>query len=69
MFYLMLSLVLHPRHKLQYFKNAGWSDEWIVTAKALVREEFDRSYAPVGADIARTPIEVCMAVLKGCDNF
>lgn len=52
MFYLMLSLVLHPQHKLQYFKNAGWSDKWIATAKALVCKEFDQSYAPVDADIA-----------------
>jgi hypothetical protein len=26
------SLVLHPRHKLHYFKKAGWEDDWIETA-------------------------------------
>jgi hypothetical protein len=38
-------VVLHPRHKLQYFKNIGWEDDWIQTAEDLVRDEFARSYA------------------------
>jgi hypothetical protein len=36
--------VLHPRHKLQYFKNAGWEEEWVETARNIVRDEFDRMY-------------------------
>ncbi|KAF8549901.1 hypothetical protein OG21DRAFT_1382778, partial [Imleria badia] len=27
-----VTMVLHPRHKLQYFKNANWEQEWIDTA-------------------------------------
>ncbi|KAI4293807.1 hypothetical protein K525DRAFT_174815, partial [Schizophyllum commune Loenen D] len=27
-----ISMVLHPRHKLEYFKRAGWSAEWIAEA-------------------------------------
>ncbi|KAG1889611.1 uncharacterized protein F5891DRAFT_906011, partial [Suillus fuscotomentosus] len=27
-----IAMVLHPRHKLQYFKAAGWEDEWVTTA-------------------------------------
>lgn len=38
-------LVLHPRHKLHYFKQAKWEPEWIETAEAIVRAEFERSYA------------------------
>ena len=38
-------LVLHPRHKLEYFKKNGWCDSWIKAAHDIVREEFDRSYA------------------------
>jgi len=38
-------LVLHPRHKLHYFKSAGWQPEWIETARSIVRDEFDRTYA------------------------
>lgn len=41
----IFSLVLHPRHKLKYFENAGWEEEWIDTARQIVRDEFDRTYA------------------------
>jgi cobalamin biosynthesis Co2+ chelatase CbiK len=37
--------VLHPHHKLHYFKTAGWEDAWIQTAHDIVRDEFDRTYA------------------------
>lgn len=37
--------MLHPRHKLAYFKAAGWQQDWIDTAEELVRSEFKRSYA------------------------
>ena len=37
--------VLHPRHKLSYFKQAGWPTKWIRTAEEIVRVEFKRSYA------------------------
>ena len=40
-------LVLHPRHKLEYFKKAGWPESWIQMASDLVRDEFDMSYASV----------------------
>jgi hypothetical protein len=39
-----LLLVLHPRHKLNYFKNVKWEDDWIEAARQLVRDEFDSSY-------------------------
>lgn len=38
-------LVLHPRHKLEYFRNAAWDPAWIDTARALVRNKFDLKYA------------------------
>ena len=37
--------VLHPRHKLEYFKTAGWEDDWIATAHRIVRNTYERSYA------------------------
>ncbi|KAA1479965.1 hypothetical protein DENSPDRAFT_789736, partial [Dentipellis sp. KUC8613] len=40
-----IAMVLHPRHKLAYFKNAQWEDEWIETAREMVQDEFRRSYA------------------------
>ena len=42
--------VLHPQHKLKYFKNARWEVEWINTAENLVHDEFDRSYARSDSD-------------------
>lgn len=38
------NLVLHPQHKLEYFQHAGWEQEWIDRAVAIVRAEFERSY-------------------------
>jgi hypothetical protein len=39
--------VLHPRHKLDYFKGAGWEADWITTAQKIVRDEFEGSYADI----------------------
>jgi hypothetical protein len=36
--------VLHPRHKLQYFKKAGWDDAWVNTAYEMVRHVFEGTY-------------------------
>jgi hypothetical protein len=40
--------VLHPRHKLSYFKNAGWEEEWVDTAEHIVRCKYDDSYSHFG---------------------
>ena len=45
-------LVLHPRHKLEYFKAQKWENEWIQAARDIVREEFDRSYKESASDNA-----------------
>ena len=39
-FFLFYPTVLHPRHKLHYFKKAGWEEGWIETARDIVRAEF-----------------------------
>ena len=36
--------VLHPWHKLSYFKQAGWPADWINTAKDIVHAQFKCSY-------------------------
>ena len=38
-------LVLHPRHKLKYFKTAGWEDDWVDAAETIVRDEYEQKYA------------------------
>lgn len=45
-----LSIVLHPSHKLTYLQNAGWSEEWIATAKEIVKTEFERAYAQIDGE-------------------
>jgi len=42
--------VLHPHHKLQYFKTAGWQDDWIQTAKTLVHNKFECLYLSTNND-------------------
>ncbi len=32
----LCNLVLHPHHKLSYFKQAGWPADWINTAEDIV---------------------------------
>ncbi|KAG2362045.1 hypothetical protein BDR07DRAFT_1215261, partial [Suillus spraguei] len=41
----LLLLVLHPHHKLSYFKSTGWEEEWIKTAETFVHTEYQQSYA------------------------
>ena len=62
-YYTLLS-VLHPRHKLSYFKNAKWEDEWIDAARQLVRDEFDLSYShPSTSQRLESSNRVCIACL------
>lgn len=68
-FYLCLQvffIVLHPRHKLQYFEKAGWEDTWIKTSRDIVRTEFDQTYAFMDVEEqsdAPPPSSVCIIIL------
>ena len=46
-----ISKVLHPRHKLEYFMKAGWTQEWINEARAIVCDEYERSYEALVVDL------------------
>lgn len=37
-------LVLHPQYKLQYFRDANWEPEWIVTAEDMLRTQYIAKY-------------------------
>ena len=39
--------MLDPRRKLDYFRAAGWEEEWIEAAREIVHEEFERGYAGI----------------------
>ena len=58
------SPVLHPRHKLNYFKKAGWEDDWIETARDIVRTEFDQTYAFMDIDIPDSESETRSALVS-----
>ena len=64
MCYTNIFVVLHPRHKLHYFKNARWPQEWIDTARDIVEAEFKRGYSSqdVGED-EMSDQEVCSLIL------
>ena len=52
--------MLHPKHKLKYFEQAGWEDAWVERAEELVRTEFERSYEYSNDDfLAPTSTTVC----------
>ena len=44
MFLTVIHTVLHPCHKLEYFKRNDWDDMSIDAAHNIVQDEFDRSY-------------------------
>ncbi|KIL54438.1 hypothetical protein M378DRAFT_92556 [Amanita muscaria Koide BX008] len=39
-----IAMVLHPRHKLAYFRRADWPDDWIKTAETIVRTVYELNY-------------------------
>ncbi|KIM61378.1 hypothetical protein SCLCIDRAFT_122105, partial [Scleroderma citrinum Foug A] len=36
-----IMMVLHPHHTADYFKQAAWMAEWILTAQDLVHDTFE----------------------------
>ncbi|KAI0371578.1 hypothetical protein BV20DRAFT_941875 [Pilatotrama ljubarskyi] len=40
-----IAMILHPGHKLEYFRDQNWSEEWIETAKDIIKDEYNRKYA------------------------
>ncbi|KAF9031413.1 hypothetical protein BDZ89DRAFT_948864 [Hymenopellis radicata] len=40
------AMILHPEHKLDYFKNTGWSDDWIDNAREMMRVAYRERYEP-----------------------
>ena len=36
--------VLHPSHKLDYFKLVDWEDKWVKVAEDIIRMEFEWVY-------------------------
>lgn len=51
---LYLHVVLHPCHKLAYFKHTKWEDNWVESAETLVRETYECSYSVVSPGDSET---------------
>ena len=43
---------------MSYFHKAGWPREWITTAEALLREEWNSNYKPTITPIENTSVMV-----------
>ncbi|KIL60459.1 hypothetical protein M378DRAFT_83694, partial [Amanita muscaria Koide BX008] len=46
-----IAMVLHPRHKLQYFETTSWERDWIATAEEIVTDEYKGSYSDIEVEI------------------
>lgn len=45
------AMILHPRYKLTYFREAKWPSEWIDAAVSIVREQWEDHYRPRGTTV------------------
>ncbi|KIL55103.1 hypothetical protein M378DRAFT_91402 [Amanita muscaria Koide BX008] len=39
-----IAMILNPGYKLAYFRLAKWPEDWIKTAEALVRDNYNQKY-------------------------
>ncbi|KAI1784274.1 hypothetical protein LXA43DRAFT_862764, partial [Ganoderma leucocontextum] len=39
-----VAMVIHPRHKLEYFKRLKWPIAWQQTARSIVETEYETNY-------------------------
>ena len=58
-----MHLVLHPRLKLEYFRQHEWEKEWVEHAEKMVHEEYTANYEKAAASeeisIEALPVQVC----------
>jgi len=60
--------VLHPCHKLEYFKKCDWEAVWIDSAHQIVCDEFDQSYSSldVAGDGTDMQVDTDTVVSRHC---
>ena len=56
-------VVLHLSHKLAYFAQAGWPDEWRATAEEIVQAEFEWAYADIEIADSNGTDSVCISFI------
>jgi hypothetical protein len=57
LYYFYVVSVLHPCHKLEYFKKHNWDDAWVETASNLVHKEFNQTYAHMDFEVSSSGIQ------------
>ena len=64
--FLTVIQVLHPRHKLEYFRRHNWDEPSIEAARNIVQVEFNRSYckSDVEGDNGTTPSSTNIVVSR-----
>ncbi len=58
-------LVLHPGHKLQYFRDENWPEEWITEAVELLCAEWREYYKPAPEEPEEAPADEPAPTSKG----
>ncbi len=53
-------IVLHPHYKLTYFRENNWEDDWITSARELVRTQWKDHYKPKHEVFPDTNTTVCV---------
>ena len=60
--------MLHPCHKLLYFKAAKWEEDWIDTAEAFIHKTFMHLYATANSTSSNLDLEHAQDINKGSRN-
>ncbi|OJT01847.1 hypothetical protein TRAPUB_10054, partial [Trametes pubescens] len=60
-----LAMILHPGHKLQYFRDENWPEEWITEAVELLRAEWREYYKPAPEEPEEAPADAPAPSSKG----
>ncbi|KAH9030316.1 hypothetical protein EDB85DRAFT_2246259 [Lactarius pseudohatsudake] len=63
-----IAMVLHPQHKLHYFWDAGWEEDWIETAEKIIRCRFETNYYS-DSDETQVAIDEVATVLTSRNMF
>ncbi|KAG2360728.1 hypothetical protein BDR07DRAFT_1288937 [Suillus spraguei] len=58
-------MVLHPCHKLAYFKHVKWEQQWIDTAETIICTAYEQH---LNADSSNSEDEEILEITGPCDS-
>ncbi len=56
--------MLHPQYKTQYFTEQEWWEDWITTARGILRNEWNGHYKPEALSVPMQPVPAPTAAKK-----